>query len=82
MNKVFIFMLFLVLSIIEIVIGSIYAFMGIHSLGLYVFMGFMCNIGFVVGLFCYLLSGGKGQTGGFMEVSNYLNLNKMANKDK
>lgn len=81
MNKILTFIILIILSILEVSLIAIYFIAGsIDVFPIIVFVASIWNLGIIVGLFCHLIAG-KRQAGGYMEVSNYLNLNKIANKD-
>lgn len=75
-------LILLVSAVIEFfLVGYLYVY-GFRALGLFGFIFTLWNLSIVIALTLYILSGGRQQKGGYMEVSNYLNLNSLANKDK
>lgn len=72
----------LVCSVVEFVMVSYMVVNGFRSLGLVGFIFSLWNGSAIIALTFYILSGGRQQRGGYMEVSNYLNLNEIAKKTK
>jgi hypothetical protein len=71
-----------VLSFVEfIVFVKMLRYGSIHSVSIVTFCLWFCNWGFIIGLLGYVLSHKATQANGYMEVSNYINLNKLG-KDK
>jgi hypothetical protein len=68
-------------SFIELILVMFMFFYGFRNAGLPVFILSLWNLSAIIALTVYILSKGRTQQSGYMEVSNYLNLNKIANKD-
>jgi hypothetical protein len=50
---------------------------GVQTMPLIFFIGWLVNTGITIGLITYMFTHNKVQNGGYMEVSNYSNLNKL-----
>jgi len=82
MNRALALIILFVASFIELLLLVYMVAHGFRAAGLTVLVLFMWNLSAIIAMTVYILSRGSSQQSGYMEVSNYLNLNKMANKDK
>lgn len=77
LNRALALLLLFICGFIELLLTVCYMAYGFRALGLPVFIFFLWNLSACVAMTVYVLSKGLPQQGGYMEVSNYLNLNKM-----
>jgi hypothetical protein len=82
MNRALALIVLFACSFVELLLLVYMVAHGFRAAGLFVLIMFMWNLSAIIAMTVYILSRGVSQQGGYMEVSNYLNLNKMANKDK
>lgn len=81
MSKALALLLLFPLALIEFVLVVYMLAHGIHSVGLAVFLFSLWNLGACFGLTFYIFSHKYVQSQGYMEVSNYANLNRIG-RDK
>jgi len=82
MSRALALLLLLIFGFIELFLTVYMIAHGFRAAGLLVFILFLWNFSFCIAMTVYVLSRGGSQNSGYMEVSNYLNLNKIANKGK
>jgi hypothetical protein len=80
MSRALALLMLLVFGFIEFALTVYMSFHGFRAAGLPVFILFLWNLSACIALTVYILSKGRPQQSGYMEVSNYLNLNKISNK--
>ncbi len=81
MNKLVALVMLLPLAFVEFLLVVYAIFNGFRALGLPLFIFSLWNLAACVALTVYIFTHKKLQASGHMEVSNYLNLNKMG-RDK
>ena len=81
MSRALSLVILLVSSSIELLLLIYMIAYGFRALGLVMFVFFLWNLSVCIAMTVYIMSKGVSQRSGYMEVSNYLNLNKIA-KDK
>ena len=81
MNRALALLLLLIFSCTELLLLIYMIAYGFRAAGLLVFILFLWNLSAIIAMIVYVLSKGRQQQSGYMEVSNYLNLNKIANKE-
>jgi hypothetical protein len=83
MSKILAILLLIPCVIAELIVGWYMFKYGFRSVGLMLFIAFLWNAAVCIGLTVYILTHRKlsVQDGSYMEVSNYLNLNKIG-RDK
>lgn len=77
LNKAVALILLFPLAFAELIVGIQLILFGMHSVSLMLFILFIWNLGFTIGLTIYILSYDQEQTGGYVDSSNYANLNKI-----
>lgn len=80
-SKLLALLILLPLAFIEICLTTLLIKRGMSGLPAVLFIGWLWNMWFCIALVIYILTHRKVQTSGYMEVSNYGNLNKLG-KDK
>lgn len=78
MSRVLALLLLVAFTLIEIILGICIYVYGMREVGLAIFIFFLWNMSACLAMFVYLFSGGGSQNDGYIDVSNYLNLNKIA----
>lgn len=81
LNKSLALIMLIVLTVFEVGTIVYAAAYGFRALGLIWFIASLWGLAACIALAVYILTNGRTQAGGYMEVSNYLNLNKLG-KDK
>lgn len=81
MNRATAVLLLVILGFIEALLAGFAVIYGFKALGLPMSIFFMWNLSACIALITHIVSKGANQDSSYMEVSNYLNLNKIA-KDK